>query len=233
MNNTVDATQPVYGFSGIHYTTMHHPISNGHISENGIPATIVENSSESTVIIRRKSMQPKVKAIIPQPVINEEPFGRSMNMKMTTFTTNRDHNIVSSSATLPHYPTQPVDVAPPLCSTMPTSLEARGIMLPPPMVSGSSCQSFSRPHCTLPTHQGGLRLVGAVPAIRRPQFNNNNNNRPRITTAHHSFPVHLIQNTNYSTQAHLSHDIERDSANFSIASSGDSDTSMYISMNRA
>lgn len=226
--NKTDSSQSVYGFSGIHYTTIVHPI-NSHLSENGLPSQITENGLDS-VIIRRKSMQPKAKVIVnTPPVISEEPFGRSTNMKMTTFTNSKEslRNIVASSATLPHYPTQPMDMVTPHCSTMPLALEARGVMMPPPMVSGSSCQSFARPHCTLPTHQGGLRLVGAVQAIRRPPVN------PRGNPSHHSFPVHLIQPTQFGIQNHLLHDIERDSANFSMASSGDSDNNMYMNANRA
>lgn len=226
--------QPIYGFSGMQYTTVHTNI-NGHVSDCNIPSTIIESSNENTVIIRRKSMQPKVKSIIPQPVINEEPFGRPTNMKMTTFTNSKESlkSIVASSATLPHYPTQQVDVVTPNCSTMPLSFEARGVLLPQPMNSGSSCHSFSRPHCTLPNHQGGLRLVGAVPAIRRPPA------RPRAAPTHHSFPVHLLQPTHYGmhTNHHqinqINHETERDSANFSMASSGDSDNNMYVSVNRA
>lgn len=227
--------QPIYGFSGMQYTTVHTNI-NGHISDCNIPSTIIESSNENTVIIRRKSMQPKVKSIITQPVINEEPFGRPTNMKMTTFANSKESlkSIVASSATLPHYPTQQVDIVTPNCSTMPLALEARGVLLPPPMNSGSSCHSFSRPHCTLPNHQGGLRLIGAVPAIRRPPA------RPRAAPTHHSFPVHLLQPTNYGmhTNHHhqinqINHETERDSANFSMASSGDSDNNMYVSVNRA
>lgn len=69
-------------------------------------ALILDNAKEATVVIRRRLSRPK----LTEPMNpNEEPFGRSTNMRMTSFTENNDLRAIQpSSATLPHYPTQPV-----------------------------------------------------------------------------------------------------------------------------
>lgn len=154
--------------------------------------------SESTVVIRRNKATPGVAAVVPPPPPPPplEPFGRSTNMRMTSFMEAGAAS--SSSATLPHYPTQqpPPTFPYPHCSTMPHTTNPA----PQQTSLGSHHLIYPRPHTTIPTHHNGIRLFPAMPAKRYqvPQYqsivkhsniNNNNNN-------HH-----------------------RDSANFSIASS--------------
>ncbi|PNF42860.1 hypothetical protein B7P43_G13084, partial [Cryptotermes secundus] len=136
--------------------------------------------AESTVVIRRSKQA--------RPKTTDEPFGRSTNMRMTSFT---DH----PAATLPLYPTQQVATVYPHCSTMP--LPTGGPSIP-------------RQHTTIPSH---VRLFnpfmkrlhhcasGVVPSTG-------------LSGGHHTFPH------KYSP---LQHKQDRDSANFSMASSGDSD----------
>ncbi|XP_069698499.1 protein tincar-like isoform X1 [Periplaneta americana] len=136
--------------------------------------------AESTVVIRRSKQA--------RPKTTDEPFGRSTNMRMTSFT---DH----PAATLPLYPTQQVATVYPHCSTMP--LPTGGPSIP-------------RQHTTIPSH---VRLFnpfvkrlhhcasGVVPSAG-------------LSGGHHTFPH------KYSP---LQHKQDRDSANFSMASSGDSD----------
>lgn len=91
------------------------PLYNGEIGKaTGCPAILLEN--EATVVIRRKNAKSKLQET---PSLIEDPFGRSTNMRMTSFTENNDLRAMqASSATLPHYPTQPI-VMYPHCSTMP------------------------------------------------------------------------------------------------------------------
>lgn len=140
------------------------------------PPQVVEN----TVVIRRSKQA--------RPKTTDEPFGRSTNMRMTSFT---DH----PAATLPLYPTQQVATVYPHCSTMP--LPTGGPTIP-------------RQHTTIPSH---VRLFnpfmkrlhhcgsGVVPSTG-------------LSGGHHTFPHKYTP---------LQHKQDRDSANFSMASSGDSD----------
>lgn len=135
----------------------------------------------------------------------QEPFGRSTNMRMTSFTDRPQQ-----SATLPHYPTQQIGAAYPHCSTMPLPVSVAAPVLMGP--GATSCHSFPRQHTTIPTHHNGVRLFNPNPYAKRIQF-------PVKgivpTNEHHSFPQ--IMNL-------VKHKTERDSANFSLASSGDSDS---------
>ncbi|KAK5645219.1 hypothetical protein RI129_006519 [Pyrocoelia pectoralis] len=90
--------------------------------EHGTCAILYETPSESTVVIRRKAARPKTNEIAPGVTINEEPFGRATNMRMTSFTEHSDlKGMQMTSSTLPHYPTQPIPTPNsfPHCSTMP------------------------------------------------------------------------------------------------------------------
>lgn len=126
----------------------------------------------------------------------QDKFGRSTNMKMISFTD-------SQSATLPHFPTQQVGVPYPHCSTMPLPP-----VIPPPIIH-PPC-NYPR-HTTIPSHHNGVRLFTPniygkrVVVNRYPQ--------------HHSFPQ-LMSPLKFN----LKHISERDSANFSMASSGDGET---------
>ncbi|KAL0269560.1 UNVERIFIED_CONTAM: hypothetical protein PYX00_007252 [Menopon gallinae] len=148
---------------------------------NTVPAVILENPAESTVVIRRKASRPRTTDLTRAPELKDEPFGRSTNMRMTSFTDE------GSSATLPHFPTQappPAVVYP--CNTLPCPPNAPVIPVQP---------VFPRPHTTIPIHHNGVRLFPA-PYAKRLQHAG----IPRL-------PRH-----------------NRDSANFSMASSGESDS---------
>ena len=117
-------------------------------------------------------------------------------MRMTSFTDTQ-------SATVPHFPTQQIGVPYPHCSTMP---------LPPANLPPINHPPGNYPrHTTIPTHHNGVRLFTPNPYAKRPIINR--------YPPHHSFPQ-LMNPMKYN----LRHSSERDSANFSMASSGDSDT---------
>ena len=182
----------------------------GEIAAAPTPPAILESATEATVVIRRRNSRPKEQS-------GEEPFGRSTNMRMTSFTEGQP-----SSATLPHYPTQPAAAIYPHCSTMPLPHGSSHSAAAP--MSGS-CGSVPAPrvvleqsgslHTTLPS---GARLlhpqptpafVKRFPSVQQPW--------PVLPGAHHTFP-----NALNGVLGH--HHADRDSANFSMASSGDSDT---------
>lgn len=138
------------------------PMSNKEVKE---PPKVILEEGENTVIIRRCSRAnlPEIQSV----VLKEEPFGRATNMRMISFTekTKELSNMQSTSATLPHYPTQPMPNVYPNCSTMP---------LPPhnPMVQqnlnynstsvGNSCNVYHRQHSTIPTHHNGVKLFNGT-----------------------------------------------------------------------
>ncbi|GLV44477.1 tincar [Carabus blaptoides fortunei] len=170
-------SQSIYGFTS----------GNGkpvvETSEHGIPAVILENSAENTVVIRRKSIKPNVIDIQQIPVIKEEPFGRSTNMRMTSFTEHNDlGKIQASSATLPHYPTQPIPqpATYPHCSTMPlphnSGSQSATAATTPNLGTGTSCNVYPRQHTTIPTHHNGVRLFppNQNPYVKRLQNNYQN-----------------------------------------------------------
>ncbi|XP_043289073.1 protein tincar isoform X2 [Venturia canescens] len=237
----------------------HTPLLNGlDKPQVGCPAVILENPNEATVVIRRRLSRPK---IVDPLNPNEEPFSRSTNMRMTSFTEGTDlRGIQASSATLPHYPTQPV-VTYPHCSTMPLphashSMTSNQNMAAP--TTGGSCGSVTRhanfvqpqqqqqqqqqslpppqpqlpshpahlpAHTTLPSHHNGTRLIhgaGATnPFVKRfPPVQVHS--QPWALPGHHTFPQQL-QNKLAAPTMQIRHN-DRDSANFSMASSGDSDT---------
>ncbi|XP_023246352.1 protein tincar [Copidosoma floridanum] len=247
----------------------------------GCPAAAVILENEATVVIRRKNSRPK---LVEPPALSEEPFGRSTNMRMTSFTENNDlRAIQASSATLPHYPTQPVVNASsyPHCSTMPLPhgssnanhggssasmfSSAGGIMSTgsagscgsvPRQILGSGGSNSSLPsHTTLPSHHNGVRLMlhnGPTSFAKRfppvPLLQGAGQPWPVLPSAtsgsnlhslhhhhaHHTFPQalqlnaptngHHYQQQHIQPQPHSARQSDRDSANFSMASSGDSDT---------
>lgn len=230
-------TQPPSGHS---YNNAQYPaLFNGDLLDSA--------SKDSTVVIRRRLSRPKLTDSLG---MGEEPFGRSTNMRMTSFTENSDLRAIQpSSATLPHYPTQPA-VTYPHCSTMPlphasshNSAVASGAV-----VNGNagSCSSVPRhtaypgasgattttAHTTLPSHHNGVRLLhghGAPgnPFVKRfPQIQV----QPWPLSGHHTFPQlpppppapsAITAKVLVNAQVRQ---CDRDSANFSMASSGDSDT---------
>lgn len=228
LNHRSNGINPNFSPQYVNHTTLY----NGEIVA-GCPAVILESTNEATVVIRRRSSRTK----LAEPLNpNEEPFGRSTNMRMTSFTEITDlRAIQASSATLPHYPTQPV-VTYPHCSTMPLP-HASHSMANGSNISGSSgsCGSMSRntngppvhtsipSHTTLPSHHNGVRLIpgAANPFVKR---------FPPVPVhtqgwalpGHHTFPQAPLSNK-LSAPAQIRQS-DRDSANFSMASSGDSDT---------
>lgn len=202
----------------------------------GCPAVILENPNEATVVIRRKLSRPKLTEPLNQ---NEEPFGRSTNMRMTSFTENNDIRIMqATSATLPHYPTQPALVTYPHCSTMPlphvsSHSVAQGNGNSSNVVVGGhstgSCGSVPRhttipAHTTLPSHHNGVRLLhgGPNPFVKRfPPIQVHSQVPWALPGGHHTFPQQQIGKLPTPAQIRQT---DRDSANFSMASSGDSDT---------
>ncbi|XP_029167350.1 protein tincar-like [Nylanderia fulva] len=222
-------------FSSPQYVNHVPPFSNQASNEIGCPAVILENPNEATVVIRRKLSRAK----LTDPLnANEEPFGRSTNMRMTSFTENNDIRIQASSATLPHYPTQPI-VTYPHCSTMPLPHASHSVAAAN-MSGGStgSCGSVPRhtfvppqvhttmpAHTTLPSHHNGVRLLHnatANPFVKRfPQVQLHSQSWG--LPGHHTFPQMPQSNNKLTVTAQIQQS-DRDSANFSMASSGDSDT---------
>nr|XP_050853690.1 protein tincar isoform X3 [Vespula vulgaris] len=201
----------------------------------GCPAVILENPNEATVVIRRKLSRTK----LTEPLNpNEEPFGRSTNMRMTSFTESNDIRIQASSATLPHYPTQPI-VTYPHCSTMPLPHASHSMAGTNMSGSTGSCGSVPRhtfvppqihatvpAHTTLPSHHNGVRLIHGGPGnpfVKRfPPVQLHT--QPWALPGHHTFPQAPQNNNKLSVTAQIRQQSDRDSANFSMASSGDSDT---------
>ncbi|XP_050449533.1 protein tincar isoform X2 [Cataglyphis hispanica] len=224
-------------FSSPQYVNHVPPFSNAVGNEIGVgcPAVILENPNEATVVIRRKLSRTK----LTDPLnANEEPFGRSTNMRMTSFTESNDIRIQASSATLPHYPTQPI-VTYPHCSTMPLPHASHSVAAAN-MNGGStgSCGSVPRhtfvppqvhttmpAHTTLPSHHNGVRLLHNAtsnPFVKRfPPVQLHT--QPWALPGHHTFPQ-MPQSNNKLTVTAQIRQSDRDSANFSMASSGDSDT---------
>lgn len=176
-------SQTIYGFTSGNAKPM------VETTEHGIPAVILENSTENTVVIRRKSIKPNIIDIQQIPVIKEEPFGRSTNMRMTSFTEHNDlSKIQASSATLPHYPTQPIPqpTTYPHCSTMPLphNSGSQSAAATPNLGTGTSCNVYPRQHTTIPTHHNGVRLFppNQNPYVKRLQ-NNYQNGGVRINNS--------------------------------------------------
>lgn len=170
-----NSAHAVYGYTQ-QFISSPNSIKSGDI-DHSIPAVILENPDDNTVVIRRKIMRPKPSDTNQTPVIKEEQFGRATNMRMTSFTEVGDlKNIQASSATLPHYPTQPVPVQTvyPHCSTMPLPQHTSN-NISSNLGGGNSCNIFPRQHTTIPTHHNGVRLFNATqnPYIKRLQHKEN------------------------------------------------------------
>lgn len=166
--NQYTQNQPIYGFTSNSSSTG----STFSVEKAGGIPVILENS-ESTVVIRRKNAKSVVCENSQTPVIKEEPFGRSTNMRMTSFTEQLPpdlKNIQSSSATLPHYPTQPNQNPTQQYSTMPLPLQQKSNQSVN-LGAGTSCNVYSRQHSTIPTHHNGVRLFPANqnPYVKRYQ----------------------------------------------------------------
>lgn len=174
-----NSSHAVYGYTQ-QFISSPNSIKSTDLIDHSIPAVILENPDDNTVVIRRKINRPKVNDNNQTPVIKEEQFGRSTNMRMTSFTESTDlKNIQSSSATLPHFPTQPVPVQTvyPHCSTMPLPQHtSNNIITSNNLGGGNSCNIYPRQHTTIPTHHNGVRLFNATqnPYIKRLQHKETN-----------------------------------------------------------
>lgn len=176
--------------SGVHSNDSEHHGSNGKVilpKDGEWKSSQVDNSQtaplinltenpldgqpESTVVIRRKSIRPNKVDIIAPAILEEDPYGRATNMRMTSFTDKNDlTNMQAGSATLPHYPTQPMQNVYPNCSTMPLPNHNNSTNnVASTMVNGNSCNVFPRQHTTIPTHHNGVNLISNVhnPYVKR------------------------------------------------------------------
>lgn len=181
---------------------------------------INEVAEETTVVIRRKNSTGLKSPVLSSETTNDR-FCRSTNMRMTSFTDHLEQNKLS--ATLPHYPTsQPVGVAYQHCSTMPLPISNPNCSI---LANGGSCSSFPRPHTTIPTHHNGIRLCNQMnpytkfPLPAHHGYPSALENQCVLKTSHHTFPQIPVHPAKYNLQRNA----ERDSANFSMGSSGDSD----------
>ncbi|XP_050303784.1 protein tincar [Anthonomus grandis grandis] len=119
-----------------------------------------ESKPESTVVIRRRSLRPNPNEGVAEHILKEDPYGRATNMRMTSFMDGKGGMGPSSSATLPHYPTQPsVQNVFSNCSTMPMP-QHTSQNIPQNLANGNSCNVYpNRPHTTIPTHLNGVKLI--------------------------------------------------------------------------
>lgn len=171
-----NSSHSMYGYCAQQYLSSPNSVKNCEV-EHSIPAVILENPEDNTVVIRRKINRIKPCESNQTHIIKEEQFGRATNMRMTSFTEHGDlKSIQSSSATLPHYPTQPAPVPSiyPHCSTMPLPQHTSN-NIPGNLGGGNSCNVYPRQHTTIPTHHNGVRLFNASqnPYIKRLQHKEN------------------------------------------------------------
>uniref|UniRef100_A0A8D8R8K1 Protein tincar n=1 Tax=Cacopsylla melanoneura TaxID=428564 RepID=A0A8D8R8K1_9HEMI len=220
--------QPIYGNASIYKPQQIYA------STNKTPV-ITEGVEDTTVVIMRKPpataptpsstehLTPQVKVIG-----GRDNFGRSTNMKMTSFT-DSDSKPGSDrmSATLPHFPTQSsaaYSAYSQHCLTMPAQ---HGSNAPPspapadrlPLFPNSSCNSFPRPHSSIPSHHNGVKLFNQNPYTRRHVQFSDGTKVPNHQ--HHTFPQLPNLTINYASPGNLpNHDkgSTRDSANFSMTS---------------
>ncbi|XP_076479728.1 transmembrane protein tincar isoform X2 [Bombus vancouverensis nearcticus] len=233
-NSTANASINASANTGVNTNVN---VNDVNVVGQGCPAVILENPNEATVVIRRKLSRTK----LTEPLNpNEEPFGRSTNMRMTSFTESNDIRVHATSATLPHYPTQPA-VTYPHCSTMPLPHASHSMAGSHMGGSSGSCGSVPRhafvppqvhssvpAHTTLPSHHNGVRLLhGITPTPNNPFVKRfppvQLHTQPWALPGHHTFPQASQVNGKLTTTAQIRQS-DRDSANFSMASSGDSDT---------
>lgn len=108
----------------------------------GSTTTNGDVNPESTVVIRRKSIRPNPNEGVAEAILKEDPYGRATNMRMTSFMDAKGILSQSSSATLPHYPTQPtVQNVFSNCSTMPLP-QHTSANIPQPIANGNRYKSF-------------------------------------------------------------------------------------------
>ncbi|KAL1505371.1 hypothetical protein ABEB36_004954 [Hypothenemus hampei] len=124
----------------------------------------IDANPESTVVIRRMSLRPHPNEGVAEAILKEDPYGRATNMRMTSFMDTKTGILgqQSSSATLPHYPTQPSvqNVYSNNCSTMPLPQHTSN-NIPHQMTNGNSCNVYTNrlQHTTIPTHLNGVKII--------------------------------------------------------------------------
>lgn len=181
---------------------------------------------DDVAVIRPRPAKAIVKP--PQPVIQEEPFGRSTNMKMSSF--NQDGK---SSATLPLTRGGPIDIRNDFmnhCSTMPLPIGCHQQQYRSQIFAPNSIQ---RPqlHTTLPN---GLRYSNATSQnfLRRMPHVKNAESPYGILglgAGHHTFSKLLHDPLMCHGIAGMAIPEDRDSANYSMIS--DHDREMYVNTN--
>lgn len=220
---------PPYTNARVYKPQQHYAVA----SKTPVINEVAEEAAAGAVVIRRKSSLGG--AGIKSPLSPDSPgdrFSRSTNMRMTSFS---DQQPVPGklSATLPHYPTsQPVGLQYPHCSTMPLPLPNPGCAL---LANGGSCSSFPRPHTSIPSHHNGVNLCNGgsshvsvysakypLPGLHGYQPGGVHEAAATLKTSHHTFPQ-LPAMATHPAKYCLQRNGERDSANFSMGSSGDSD----------
>jgi hypothetical protein len=220
--------------------------SQGHYGFTSLPpAPTITTIPEATVVIRRKQSRPKTTDLTQ----TNEPFERSTNMRMTSFTDQPDHkNDIMENP----YPTQAqlgfchsfprnmvsyqnnesmIDGA----RTLPTHPENVIRVHENPYVTQQSLglhHSFPRQHTTIPTHHNGVRLF-PNPTYGKRIINQQQTRllQQQDGSVHHTFPhiAAVKYNPIPNPTCQMVAKQDRDSANYSMASSGDSDT--YLQQN--
>ncbi|ERL89253.1 hypothetical protein D910_06626 [Dendroctonus ponderosae] len=85
------------------------------------------HSESSSGVHSNESNDTSVVKQVAEAILKEDPYGRATNMRMTSFMDSKGMHSQSSSATLPHYPTQPsVQNMYSNCSTMPLPQHTSG-----------------------------------------------------------------------------------------------------------
>lgn len=187
------------------------------------------------VVIRPRPIQKSIVKPPPAPAIQEEPFGRSTNMKMSSFN-NNEPTTGKSSATLPLIRAAPIEHRHDFanhCSTMPLPIgcHQQHNQQFRSQLFGTPTASKSQLHTTLPN---GLRYNGTTNTpIQQHHFLRR---IPHVKNAESPYGT-LGLGAGHHTFSKLLHDPlmchnigvipeDRDSANYSMIS--DHDRDMYI-----
>ncbi|KAH1005560.1 hypothetical protein HUJ04_006520 [Dendroctonus ponderosae] len=161
-----------------------------------------DSNPEDTVVIRRRSLRPNPNEGVAEAILKEDPYGRATNMRMTSFMDSKGMHSQSSSATLPHYPTQPsVQNMYSNCSTMPLPQHTSG-NIGQPITNGNSCNVYpNRPHTTIPTHLNGVKLIAAG-NISQNRLNNANDSCVKLEPIYTKINRATNEICHYSTNRH-------------------------------
>lgn len=184
-----------------------------HAASDSSSSGIHSGEEREEVIIRPRP----AKVVKPtQPAIQEEPFGRSTNMVMSSF------NVDSSCATLPIHRVQSAEPFYDFanhCNTMPLPITnyQQQQQRKPQFITPSA--SKPQLHTTLPN---GVRYANPANFVRRVPMHVQTADSPYgilgLGTGHHTFSKHL-----HDPLAFTSIPEDRDSANFSMTSEQERD----------